>query len=430
MKEIKKIHYFYSVKLSPYSSLLNYYEMNFKKSLLFTLSLSFACFSNAQPALVFGVENSGAACVKPVLPALSELKDYPMLPDPFAWSNGSGRAQTLADWKCRRNEIKAEIELYEIGPKPNKPENITATLEANVLTVNVTVNGQTLTLTSKVVIPEGDGPFPVVIGMNSRTGSIPSSLFQNVIQIPFMHNQVVTYSQTSNRVLTDPYYKLYPDLTYVGNYSAWSWGISRLIDGIEIVKAQLKADTKRIAATGCSYAGKMALFAGAFDERIALTIVQESGGGGINSWRVSETIGKVEKIDNTNYSWFMQSMKTNFEGKAGILPHDHHELMAMIVPRALLVLGNPPFVWLGDESGYVSCRAVEEVYKVFNISDRFGFSFRSGHNHCALPTESYPEVQAFIDKFLFGNTSANTNIRVHEFDNVDYNKWISAWKKP
>ncbi|WP_269689226.1 hypothetical protein, partial [Klebsiella pneumoniae] len=76
------------------------------------------------------------------------------------------------------------------------------------------------------------------------TGSIPSSLFQNVIQIPFMHNQVVTYSQTSNRVLTDPYYKLYPDLTYVGNYSAWSWGISRLIDGIEIVKAQLKADTK------------------------------------------------------------------------------------------------------------------------------------------------------------------------------------------
>lgn len=67
-----------------------------------------------------------------------------------------------------------------------------------------------------------------------------------------MHNQVVTYSQTSNRVLTDPYYKLYPDLTYVGNYSAWSWGISRLIDGIEIVKSQLKADTKRIAATGCS----------------------------------------------------------------------------------------------------------------------------------------------------------------------------------
>jgi hypothetical protein len=32
----------------------------------------------------------------------------------------------------------------------------------------------------------------------------------------------------------------------------------------------------------------MALFAGAFDERVALTVAQESGGGGINAWRTSQ----------------------------------------------------------------------------------------------------------------------------------------------
>ena len=386
--------------------------------------------STAQIPLVYGVENSGASCDQPILPDPALLQNYPFLPDPFAWSNGSGRVETFAEWACRRNEIKAEIEKYEIGPKPERPENITATLVNNILTVIITENGQTLTLTSTVTIPAGDGPFPVVIGMNSGTGSIPAALFNNVIKVPFMHNQVVTYSQTSNRNLNDPYYKLYPELTYVGNYSAWAWGVSRLIDGIEIVQSQLKAKLENIAVTGCSYAGKMALFSGAYDERIALTIAQESGGGGVNAWRVSETIGNVEKIDNTNYSWFMASMKTNFQGKVGTLPHDHHELMAMIVPRALLVLGNPPYVWLGDESGYVSCRAAEQVYKTFEIEDRFGFSFRSGHDHCALPAESYSEVQAFIDKFLFNDVTANTKIRVHDFYDVDYNKWINAWLEP
>ena len=405
--------------------------MNFKSELV-TLLLSATAVVNAyaQTPFFYDVENTGASCEKPQLPDPGDLQNYPFLPDPFAWSDGSGRIDTFPDWECRRNEIKAEIEEYEIGPKPDRPDTITAAFSNNTLTVTVTENGETLTLTSNVIMPEGSGPFPVVIGMNSPTGSLPSALFNNVIQIAFMHNQVVTLTFTSDKYPNDPYYKLYPDLTYVGNYSAWAWGVSRLIDGIEIVKSELNADTKHIAVTGCSYAGKMALFSGAYDERIALTIAQESGGGGINSWRVSETIGEVEKIDNTNYSWFMASMKTNFQGRVGTLPHDHHELMAMIVPRALLVLGNPPWVWLGDESGYVSCRAAEEVYNAFGIPDRFGFSFRSGHDHCALPAESYSEVQAFVDKFLFSDTTANTDIRIHDFYGVDYNKWIKAWQEP
>ena len=51
----------------------------------------------------------------------------------------------------------------------------------------------------------------------------------------------------------------------------------------------------------------MSLFGGAFDERVALTIVEESGGGGINAWRTSQdfttrTGTNIEKIDNTNYA--------------------------------------------------------------------------------------------------------------------------------
>jgi hypothetical protein len=404
--------------------------MRFKQLSIVLLLIWVAVSVNGQIPLVYDVENTGASCAEPVLPAPGDLENYPKLPDPFEWSDGSGSVVDFSDWSCRRNEIMAEIEEYEIGPKPVKPESVTATFESieSVLTVEITHNGQTLTLTSNVVIPDGTGPFPVVIGMSSGTGSLPAGLFDGVIQIPFNHDQVVTSSHQGTRDPDAAYFDLYPELEDVGYYSAWSWGISRLIDGIESVQSDLNADLAHIAVTGCSYAGKMALFAGAFDERIALTIAQESGGGGVNSWRVAEALERnVEKIDNTNYSWFMQSLKTNFQGQPGLLPYDHHELMALIVPRALLVLGNPPFEWLGDEAGYVACKGTEKVYQEFGIADRFGFSFRTNHNHCQLPDASLPEVQAFVDKFLHGDETAETTIRYHDdfLEYVNPDSWIN-----
>jgi hypothetical protein len=46
---------------------------------------------------------------------------------------------------------------------------------------------------------------------------------------------------------------------------------------------EIRIDLNHMAVIGCSFAGKIALYAGAFDERIALTIAQESGGGGASA---------------------------------------------------------------------------------------------------------------------------------------------------
>lgn len=387
--------------------------MKFKSSILLSLCALLA-FDNisAQVPLVFDVENRTTSGCNAAAGNTNTTNTY--LPDPFTFTNG-GRVATFDDWTCRRNQIKADIEQYEIGPKPPKP-TVTATFDkgTNTLTVRATANGQTLTLTSKVSMPSGTGPFPVVIGMNSGTGSLGANLFGGVIQVPFGHDQVVSYGNGSGTINSgDPYFKLYPS-TNIGKYSAWSWGISRLIDGIELMKAEMNADPKRIAVTGCSYAGKMALFGGAFDERVALTIAQESGGGGINAWRTSQayttrTGTNIEKIDNTNYSWFKSSMRNL---NPNTLPHDHHELIAMIAPRAFLALGNPTQVWLGDESGYKSAMAASEVWKAMGVSDRFGFVFTPDHAHCSASSDQNTAVTAFVNKFL-KNTTANTNIRTN-----------------
>ena len=402
------------------------------RSIKLLLMLHTCIYAYAQIPLVYNVENTGSACTKPALPTLANLKAYANLPDPFAWANGSGRIGSFADWECRRNEIKAQIENYEIGARPPKPANISATWAAgtSTLTVKVTEGTQTLTLTSKIVLPSGAGPFPAIIGMNSPTGSLPATVFssRNIAQITYNHDQVTTYN---NKSANDPFYKLYPNLAANGQYCAWAWGVSRIIDGLELVQAQLPIDLKHIGVTGCSYAGKMALFSGALDERIALTIPEESGGGGSAAWRVSETLGAVEKLGATNNQWFMQSMFQFAGANVPKLPHDHHELLAMVAPRALLVIGNgaTDYVWLAEEASYVSCRAAEDVYKTLGISDRFGFSQVGGHAHCSFPASQNPELTAFVDKFLLGKTTTNTSgIAKNPFPNTDYNKWISAWK--
>ncbi|MCW8848841.1 MAG: T9SS type A sorting domain-containing protein [Melioribacteraceae bacterium] len=390
--------------------------------LINTLSNSLA----QQMPLVYDVENTGAESPIPYIASFSQLTYIQALPNPFMWSDNRGIISNYSDWRHRRAEIGAEIQRYEIGEKPTRPDSITASYSAGVLTVNITLNGNTLTLTSAVALPAGSGPFPAVIGIGSSTGSLPSDIFtsRDIARITFNFGQVMAHQQVRG---SEPINLLYPELTYIGAYSAWSWGISRLIDGLELVQEDLPIDLRHLGVTGCSFAGKMALFAGAFDERIALTVSQESGGGGYTTWRFSETLGVVETLSRTDHTWFIEDL-FQFSNAVPKLPYDHHELMAMVAPRALFVLGNPDQVWLADESGHVGSKATKEVYKALGIPDRFGFSIVGGHAHCQLPNSQKPEVEAFVEKFLLGNENVNTEISTSIY-NTNLSPWIN-WATP
>ena len=328
------------------------------------------------------------------------------------------------------------------------------------LTVNITRNGKLLTLTSGIYIPQGmgSGPFPALIPMELGSinffgtissfpppkppdyGSLPPSVFQGlpIATVGFVLTQVAGYSFTSPSVhTTDPFYTLYPELcagtcsgtSNSGEYAAWSWGVSRLIDGIEIATHQsvnpLPIDMSHLAVTGCSYAGKMALVSGAFDERIALTIAQESGGGGATSWRVSHDIeaqGTVEDVDDTNYDWWGSQMNQFAGSNVYKMPLDQHELMAMVAPRALLETGNTEFYFLSSGSNYVASRATQRIYNTLGIGDRFGFYIDGNHGHCStLPAES-PAIASFVNKFMLGQANTNTDVEVYPnpADTTDY----------
>ena len=234
-----------------------------KYILLFELFLAGIIRAQNIP-LVYDVENTGTSFPSPVLPDLGQLPVMELLPNPFMWSDGSGYIASFADWSRRRAEIGIEIQHYEIGQKPIvSRECIQSELTDDTLRVTVTVGDETLTLVSRIIYPEGDGPFPAIIGIGRGSGSLPAELFtkRNIAQIAFDFRQVMSHTQTRGK---EPINRLYPELVEMGAYAAWSWGISRLIDGLEKLGPRSHIDLKHLAVSGCSFAGKMALFAGSF----------------------------------------------------------------------------------------------------------------------------------------------------------------------
>ena len=396
-----------------------------KMALAILLLSQMMVFGQTAIPLVYDKEYTNDNFQLPGILPIDKLPEIATLPDPFAWADGSGRSTDFKDWKRHRFEIAHQLQHYELGMKPVTPrDSIEAILNNDTLRVIVHENGEVLQLTAPIKYPEGNGPFPAIIGIGRSTGALPEQLFdkRKIAQITFDFTQVMSHTQKRGN---EPINRLYPEQTEMGSYCAWSWGISRLIDGLEKVEKKSRIDLSHLAISGCSFAGKMALFAGAFDERIALTIAQEPGGGGVNAWRVSETLENVETLGRTNYAWFLESMR-QFAGKnVNRLPIDHHELAALIAPRALLVLGNTDYEWLAEESNYVSCQAARMVWKAFGIEDRMGFSIQGGHMHCMLPKSQYPEVEAFIDKFLLGKTYVDTFVtKADMFEDMDYLKWM------
>ena len=188
---------------------------------LLNMGMGISTFAQKIP-LVYTVENTGIKNPAPVLPGINELPVVKTLTDPFQWSDGSGRSTNFKDWSRRRAEIAREIEHYEIGEKPVvSKKDITANIVDDTLRVNVTVNGQTLTLKAKITYPAGKGPFPAIIGIGRGTGSLPPTIFtsRNIAQIAFNFTQVMSHTQKRGN---EPINKLYPDRTDMGAYCAWS----------------------------------------------------------------------------------------------------------------------------------------------------------------------------------------------------------------
>jgi hypothetical protein len=142
-----------------------------------------------------------------------------------------------------------------------------------------------------------------------------------------------------------------------GTIAAWAWGVSRAIDYLVTDK---DIDPKRIAVVGHSRLGKAALLAGAFDERIALTIPLQAGCGGSAPSR--GTIGESVKAINTKFPhWFNAEFK-KYNDQPEALPFDQNCLVAMCAPRPVLFAAATEDTWANPAGQFEVLRAANPVY--------------------------------------------------------------------
>ena len=354
------------------------------------------------------------------------------LPDPFKGLDGK-RISTKAEWKCRREEIAAMYEKIMFGQKPRNPEKVEGSFSGGKLKVTVTDKGKSISFS--VSISGGgtkDKPKPGIIGFASFGGCGSLGASTNglgVAMISFNPDDVAPENGGGS------FFKLYSG-SDAGTAIAWAWGISRVIDALEKTP-EAGIDAHHLGVTGCSRHGKGSLIAGAFDERIALVIPQESGSGGASLWR---SIAQVNKQKGTQFvqglasagtegGWMKSSFK-NYDGKETTLPFDQHMLTAMVAPRALLVLDNQSFDWLGEVPSNYCGHATLEVFKALGIEDNYTYAQKGGHNHCDLPQDHYDEVKAYVNAFL--NESGTTKGKVESFSSIakwNASEWID-WDTP
>lgn len=353
------------------------------------------------------------------------MKTYSGLPDLLRFQNGAG-VRSKADWRRRRAELLKLILAIEYGPLPPAPAavkgellhshgNIARFLDANhaqyrLVTGRNRLHGFLLDL----LVPKGDGPFPVVLTGDGCWRYLSDEVTLEILRRGYLlasFNRVEIAADAYNTESAGALFRTHPRGRY-GALAAWAWGYHRCVDFLSGLKT---ADAARIAITGHSRGGKTVLLAGATDDRIALTAPNNSGCGGAGCFRhrgpECETLGHILRA--VPY-WFSPRFKKYID-REDKLPFDQHALKALVAPRALLSTEALGDLWANPEGTWLTHAAAREVYKFLGAEEKINIWFRKGeHDHGPADWKVFLDVA----DWYFKGKSEPAELDVNPFPNL------------
>ena len=162
----------------------------------------------------------------------------------------------------------------------------------------------------------------------------------------------------------------------------WKTGMAKMtwdaIRATDLLLEQEGVDPDRIGSLGHSLGGKEVLYHAAFDERVKAAVSCE-GGVGIS-------------FSNWDAPWYLGT-----QVKAKDFTRDHHELIALIAPRALLVIGGES---ADGARSWPYIDANLPLWRILGAGDRLGL-LRHAHGHdFPPPGDERERVYQWLDHWL------------------------------
>ena len=360
-------------------------------------------------------------------PDFDKMPSLPFLPDPMIIDEGGSNipVKTMEQWLEKREWLKEQTQYWITGSVPPKPENFKSKILGERQVGGFTERDILLSfgpnysaqLHITMLIPQGEGPFPVVIcpWMQDGYNWIQTAVKRGYIGVRYRANEPA-YGYPDD---SEAYAKIWwPEYDF-STLMRWGWSASRAIDYLYTLPFINK---EHIALTGLSRNGKQALWAAANDERIKAVVPISGGTGGENPFRYTADKYNNETMELlTRYAphWFHPRLRF-FVGRENKLPVDQNSLMAMVAPRGLMITssitetaGNP---W-GIEQAYLSAK---KVYDFLGVSDNIAIDLRHGL-HAPSPSDMEKYVDFF--DFVFGRGKLKPENKLY------FNYSFSRWKK-
>jgi len=352
-------------------------------------------------------------------PPVDDLPFQKGMSDPFLMADGT-RVQNLEDWGKQREYIQAMLAHYLYGKVPPIPKQIEVTLLGSEIvfegagvkenySLSISRNGKSVTCLFVVLRPSAKQRYPTIIkndrvALDEELESDTAFAGEKAVRRGYLFarfNRTDLATDTRGEGRDAGVYPLYPNYDWTA-LSVWGWGHALVLNALNQVGL---TQVDRVVATGHSRGGKAALYAGIFDERIAITAPNSSGTGGTGSYRFFENGQKPQTIRShvgKNERWFHANYFT-FADKEEFMPFDSHFSRVLVAPRAFINCHaredyhtNP----LGTELTHL---ATQTVYEWMSAEENIAIHWRDGGH--AQNKEDWITLLDFADLQFFGKPS-------------------------